>query len=215
MWIAYRSPCRRNGAKNQGRKSMSLIRKNASPPRSQRSALAFAAAPASSQGVLKANRLSAALAAELAAAAVEACVKLDQEVTVVVLDISGVHPGDDPRRRSGHPHHRYRSPQGLHGNDLQDRYDRPGCACPRKARCRRLSTRCRTCCSPRVACWCVPATRSSPRLASAARAAATWIRNARGPGSNGSGTGCADGRSSARRTELSALRTLKCRKRGA
>jgi uncharacterized protein GlcG (DUF336 family) len=54
-------------------------------------ALASIADPASPQGLRKANRLSAALAAELAAAAVEACVKLNQEVTVVVLDISGVH----------------------------------------------------------------------------------------------------------------------------
>ena len=52
--------------------------------------LASIAEPASPQGLVKANRLSAALAVELAAAAVEACVKLNQEVTVVVLDISGV-----------------------------------------------------------------------------------------------------------------------------
>jgi uncharacterized protein GlcG (DUF336 family) len=53
-------------------------------------ALSTAAAPALGQGLVKANRLSAALATELATAAVEACVKLNQEVTVVVLDISGV-----------------------------------------------------------------------------------------------------------------------------
>jgi uncharacterized protein GlcG (DUF336 family) len=42
------------------------------------------------QGLVKANRLSAALAGELVAAAVEACAKQDQEVTGVVVDISGV-----------------------------------------------------------------------------------------------------------------------------
>jgi len=52
---------------------------------------ATAATSAYAQGVIRTNRLSAALAAELAAATVEACVKLDQQVTVVVLDTSGVH----------------------------------------------------------------------------------------------------------------------------
>jgi uncharacterized protein GlcG (DUF336 family) len=42
------------------------------------------------QGLVKANRLSAVLASELVAAAVDACAKQDQEVTGVVVDISGV-----------------------------------------------------------------------------------------------------------------------------
>lgn len=42
------------------------------------------------QGLVKANRLSAALASELVAAAVDACAKQNQEVTGVVIDISGV-----------------------------------------------------------------------------------------------------------------------------
>jgi uncharacterized protein GlcG (DUF336 family) len=86
--IAYRSPRRRK--KTKGGISMSSIRKIFVASVAAM-ALASLAEPASPQGLLKANRLSAALATELAAAAVEACVKLNQEVTVVVLDISGVH----------------------------------------------------------------------------------------------------------------------------
>src|SRR5215218_5092525 len=90
LGIAYRSPCRSNGKKTKGGNSMASIRKIFAASIAAM-ALASIAQPALPQGLLKANRLSAALATELAAAAVEACVKLNQEVTVVVLDISGVH----------------------------------------------------------------------------------------------------------------------------
>jgi uncharacterized protein GlcG (DUF336 family) len=51
---------------------------------------ALAESPAAAQGLVKANRISAALASELVAAAVDACAKQDQQVTGVVVDISGV-----------------------------------------------------------------------------------------------------------------------------
>src|SRR3954453_2729751 len=51
---------------------------------------ALAAAPATSQGLLKKTTLSAALAHEALTTAVETCAKQDQQVTGVVLDSSGV-----------------------------------------------------------------------------------------------------------------------------
>jgi hypothetical protein len=71
---------------------------------------ALAAAPATSQGLLKKTTLSAALAHEALTTAVETCAKQDQQVTGVVLDSSGVQQaflrGDNagrptPRCRSG------------------------------------------------------------------------------------------------------------------
>src|SRR5512141_1944398 len=50
----------------------------------------LAQSPAAAQGLIKANRISAALASELVAAAVDACANQDQQVTGVVVDISGV-----------------------------------------------------------------------------------------------------------------------------
>jgi uncharacterized protein GlcG (DUF336 family) len=47
-------------------------------------------APVFAQGLIKANRLSAALASEAVAAAVNACAKQNQFVTAIILDISGV-----------------------------------------------------------------------------------------------------------------------------
>jgi uncharacterized protein GlcG (DUF336 family) len=49
------------------------------------------AASATAQGVIRTGRISAALANELVATAVEVCAKQDQQVTAVVLDVSGVH----------------------------------------------------------------------------------------------------------------------------
>jgi uncharacterized protein GlcG (DUF336 family) len=46
--------------------------------------------PVCAQGLVKANRLSAALASELVTAAVDVCAKQNQEVTGVIVDISGV-----------------------------------------------------------------------------------------------------------------------------
>jgi uncharacterized protein GlcG (DUF336 family) len=51
----------------------------------------LAASAALAQGVVKANRLSAALANELVATAVDVCSKQNQHVTAVVLDTSGIH----------------------------------------------------------------------------------------------------------------------------
>ena len=48
------------------------------------------AAPALAQGLVKTNRLSAALANEAVAAAVDACAKQNQAATGVILDVSGV-----------------------------------------------------------------------------------------------------------------------------
>jgi uncharacterized protein GlcG (DUF336 family) len=51
---------------------------------------AFAAAPATSQGLVKKSYMSAALAHEALTTAVETCAKQDQQVTGVVLDAAGV-----------------------------------------------------------------------------------------------------------------------------
>jgi uncharacterized protein GlcG (DUF336 family) len=51
---------------------------------------ALGAPAVSAQGLVKANRISAALAGELVAAAVDACARQGQEVTGVIVDTSGV-----------------------------------------------------------------------------------------------------------------------------
>jgi uncharacterized protein GlcG (DUF336 family) len=51
----------------------------------------LAAQAALAQGLVKTSRLSAALANELVATAVDVCAKQNQHVTAVVLDVSGVH----------------------------------------------------------------------------------------------------------------------------
>jgi uncharacterized protein GlcG (DUF336 family) len=49
------------------------------------------ASAASAQGVIKTSRLSAALANDLVATAVDVCARQNQQVTAVVLDVSGVN----------------------------------------------------------------------------------------------------------------------------
>ena len=71
MWIAYRFSMLQKRQNGQGRNSMSSIRKILVASVAAIT-LASIAEPASPQGLVKANRLSAALAVELAAAAVEA-----------------------------------------------------------------------------------------------------------------------------------------------
>ncbi|HVY57030.1 MAG TPA: heme-binding protein [Xanthobacteraceae bacterium] len=60
---------------------------------------ALIAAPAAAQGVLSTHRLSAALASEVVATAVATCAQENQQVTAVILDVSGVQQamlrGDD------------------------------------------------------------------------------------------------------------------------
>lgn len=54
------------------------------------SVLALLATPAAAQGLLKTHRLSAALAGEAVATAVETCAQQNQQVTAIILDTSGV-----------------------------------------------------------------------------------------------------------------------------
>jgi len=51
----------------------------------------LAASSASAQGLVKTSRLSAALANQLVATAVDVCARQNQQVTAVVLDTSGVN----------------------------------------------------------------------------------------------------------------------------